>query len=44
MRQLALYFGGDAGWWLRLQAQYDMEVLLSQDGDRLKREVQPRAA
>jgi addiction module HigA family antidote len=38
--RLALYFGGDAGWWLRLQAQYDMEAL-SQDGDRLQREVQP---
>lgn len=42
--RLALYFGGDAGWWLRLQAQYDMEVLLSQDGDRLRGEVRPHAA
>jgi len=42
--RLALYFGGNAEWWLRLQAQYDMETLVTREGDRLRREVHPRAA
>lgn len=42
--RLALYFGGNAEWWLRLQAQYDMETLVAREGDRLRREVHPRAA
>ena len=38
------YFGMEAEFWLNLQVHYDMEVAEEALGDRLDREVQPRAA
>ena len=40
--RLARHFGGDAGWWLRLQARYDLEVAERDQLDRIVQEVQPR--
>lgn len=40
--RLARHFGGDAGWWLRLQARHDLEVAERDQLDRIAREVQPR--
>lgn len=42
--RLARYFGGHAGWWLRLQARYDGEVARDAVGPAVEREVKPRAA
>ncbi len=42
--RLARYFGTDAQSWLNIQSHYDLEIALDQLGDRLKTEVQPRAA
>ena len=42
--RLARYFGTDARSWLNLQARYDLEVAEAALGDRLRREVTPRAA
>lgn len=42
--RLARYFGTDAQSWLNLQARYDLEVAEAALGDRLRREVTPRAA
>jgi addiction module HigA family antidote len=42
--RLARHFGGDADWWLRLQARYDLEVAERGLGERIAREVAPRAA
>lgn len=39
--RLARYFGGDAQWWLRLQAQYDVEQTRQNLGKRLEDEVTP---
>lgn len=38
------YFGMEAEFWLNLQVHYDMEVAEDALGDRLDREVHPRAA
>jgi antitoxin HigA-1 len=40
--RLARHFGGEAGWWLRLQARHDLEVAERDQLDRIASEVQPR--
>ena len=40
--RLARHFGGDAGWWLRLQADHDLEIAERDLADRIAGEVQPR--
>ena len=40
--RLARHFGGDAGWWLRLQARHDLEVAERDQLERITREVAPR--
>lgn len=42
--RLARYFGGHAGWWIRLQARHDEEVARDAVGPAVEREVVPRAA
>lgn len=42
--RLGRYFGMEAEFWLNLQAHYDLETTEEALGDRLDREVQPRAA
>lgn len=42
--RLGRYFEMDARFWLGLQARYDLDVALDTLGDRLQREVTPRAA
>lgn len=42
--RLGRYFGMEAEFWLNLQVHYDMEIAEQALGDRLDREVQPRAA
>lgn len=41
--RLARYFGVSERFWLNLQAQYDLDVERDRLGDRLEREVSPRA-
>ena len=42
--RLARYFGTDAQSWINLQTRYDLEVAELSLGNRLQREVTPRAA
>jgi len=42
--RLARYFGVSEGFWMGLQADYDLEETRRQLGDRLGKEVRPRAA
>jgi addiction module HigA family antidote len=42
--RLARYFGTDAQSWLNLQSSYDLKVAAREIGDKIKREVPPRAA
>jgi addiction module HigA family antidote len=42
--RLARYFGGDAESWLALQVAYDLRLAELAAGDRIAREVAPRAA
>lgn len=42
--RLARYFGTSEGFWLGLQMDYDLEEARLRLGDRLERDVQPRAA
>ena len=42
--RLARYFGTDAMSWINLQANFDLEVARIAAGDRIKKEVSPRAA
>lgn len=42
--RLARYFRTDAQSWLNLQNRYDLEMAQEALGDRLDREVRPRAA
>ena len=42
--RLARYFGTDAQSWINLQSRYDLEVAELTLGNRLQREVTPRAA
>ena len=41
--RLSRYFGLSQRFWLNLQAQYDLDVERDRLGDRLEREVSPRA-
>jgi antitoxin HigA-1 len=41
--RLARYFGTSERFWLNLQAQYDLDVEYDRVGDRIEREVTPRA-
>ena len=42
--RLARYFGTSEGFWMGLQADYDLEEARKRLGDRLERDVRPRAA
>ena len=42
--RLARYFGTSPQFWLRLQADYDLDVAMDVLGERLEREVKARAA
>ena len=42
--RLARYFRTDAQSWLNLQSSYDLKVAARETGDKIKREVPPRAA
>lgn len=42
--RLARYFGGNAGWWLRIQARYDEETARAAIGPLVDREIEPRRA
>lgn len=42
--RLARYFGGDARSWLNLQAEYDLKVATAERGEKIVREIEPRAA
>jgi addiction module HigA family antidote len=42
--RLARYFGTSGGFWMGLQADYDLEEARKRLGERLERDVRPRAA
>jgi addiction module HigA family antidote len=42
--RLARYFGTSERFWLNLQAQYDLDIERDRLGDRLEREIVPRAS
>lgn len=42
--RLGRYFGTSERFWMNLQAQYDLDVERDRLGDRLEREVTPRAS
>jgi addiction module HigA family antidote len=42
--RLGIYFGTSAEFWLTLQASYDLKRARREIGDRLRREITPRAA
>ncbi|GAB6040626.1 HigA family addiction module antitoxin [Endothiovibrio diazotrophicus] len=42
--RLARYFGTSEGFWMGLQADYDLEEARKRLGDCLERDVRPRAA
>ncbi len=42
--RLARYFGMEAQFWLNLQTRHDLDAAMDALGDRLEREVTPRAA
>src|SRR5882672_11408289 len=42
--RLARYFGVSAQFWMNLQSHYELEVAEEAFGDRLDREITPRAA
>jgi addiction module HigA family antidote len=41
--RLARYFGTSERFWLNLQAQYDLDVEYDLTGDRIQKEITPRA-
>jgi len=41
--RMARYFGTSERFWLNLQAQYDLDVEYDRVGDRIEREIEPRA-
>jgi addiction module HigA family antidote len=41
--RLARYFGTSDRFWLNLQAQHDLDIEYDRVGDRIEREVTPRA-
>jgi len=42
--RLALYFGISEQFWMNLQTHYELERAKAANGDRLDREIKPRAA
>ena len=42
--RLARYFGTSEGFWMGLQADYDLEEARKRLGEQLERDVRPRAA
>lgn len=42
--RLARYFDMEAQFWMNLQSRYDLDTAIDTLGDRLQREVTPRAA
>jgi addiction module HigA family antidote len=42
--RLGRYFGMEPQFWLNLQSRYDLDVAKDMLGERLEREVRPRAA
>ncbi|MDK1028036.1 MAG: HigA family addiction module antitoxin [Anaerolineae bacterium] len=42
--RLARFFGNSPQFWLGLQSQYDLDVAADALGERLEREVRPRAS
>ena len=42
--RLARYFGTSEGFWMGLQADYDLEAARKRLGEQLERDVRPRAA
>ena len=42
--RLARYFGGTAQFWINLQAQYDLELVIRESGSKIQKEISPRAA
>jgi addiction module HigA family antidote len=42
--RLSIYFGTSAEFWLALQASYDLKRARREIGERLRREITPRAA
>ena len=42
--RLARYFGVNEQFWMNLQSHYELEVAREAYGDRLDREIKPRAA
>jgi addiction module HigA family antidote len=42
--RLALYFGTTERYWLNLQTEYELRLAQIQSADRVRREVEPRAA
>jgi addiction module HigA family antidote len=42
--RLARYFGTSEGFWMGLQADYDLEEARKRLGEQLERQVRPRAA
>ena len=42
--RLGRYFGMEPQFWLNLQSRYDLDVAKDELGERLEREVRPRAA
>ena len=41
--RLARYFGTTERFWLNLQSQYELDVEDDRSGDRIRREIEPRA-
>jgi antitoxin HigA-1 len=41
--RLARYLGTSERFWLNLQAQYDLDVEYDRVGDRIEKEIEPRA-
>ena len=42
--RLSRYFGTSAGFWLRLQLDYELLRAAREEGERIEREVKPHAA
>jgi len=42
--RLARYFGVSEQFWMNLQSHYELEIAKEANGDRLDREIKPRAA
>ncbi len=42
--RLARYFGTSARFWMNLQSHYELEIAEAAHGNRMEREIRPRAA